>query len=118
MIFTRREFYQGGGALTERTVGQGRVLHFGGTFTPENTAGFLEYAGVLSPWEELVSLPESCEIAVRQKAGKQYLFVLNYAWQAQRICLKKSMKDMDSGKPVEGEVTLPAFGTMVYEILC
>ncbi len=111
-----RDYYQGQAALIERRAGQGRVLHFGGTFTPQNTVEFLRYAGVLSPWERLVSLPEDCEIAVRQKNEKLFLFVLNYAWEERTICLKKPVKDMDTGKRAEGEVVLPAFGTVVYEI--
>ena len=111
-----RDFYQGRPALIERGYGKGKVLHHGGTFTGANTTKFLEYAGVLSPWKELVCLPDDCELAVREKDGKQYLFVLNYAWDARKICLKKPVTDLDSGSIMEGEVELPAFGTKVYEI--
>jgi beta-galactosidase len=53
---------------------------------------------------------------VRRKDQKQYLFVLNYSRDAQKICLKKSVKDMDTGLTVDGEEILPPFGCRVYEI--
>ena len=111
-----RDFYQGAAALIERRYGKGNVLHFGGTFTQENTVKFLAYAGVLSPWDDVVSLPGSCELVVRKKDQQIYLFLLNYAWEAQEICLKQGMTDMDTGLLAEGAVTLPAFGTKVYRL--
>lgn len=111
-----RDYYQGSAALIKREYGKGKVLHFGGTFTFDNVVQFLRYTQALSPWEDLVCLPEDCEIAVRKKNHKQYLFILNYSWNAQKICLKKSVKDMDSGLAATGEVELPPFGTRVYEI--
>ena len=110
------DFYKGSAALIERSYGKGKVLHFGGTFTCGNVRQFLEYTGVLSPWQDLVSLPESCELVVREKDSRQYLFVLNYAWEAQKICLKKTVSDLDTGLSAEGEVELPAFGTKVYAL--
>ena len=111
-----RDYYQGMPALAGRTVGKGKVLHFGGTFTEENVRRFLEYAGVLSPWRDLIELPEACELAVREKEGKTWLFVLNYAWEPQTVCLKKRMKDLETGIEESGDVELPAFGTKVYEV--
>ena len=67
---------------------------------------------------ELITLPEECELAVREKDGKTWLFVLNYAWEPQTICLKRRMKDMETGLVSEGNVELPAYGTKVYEVLC
>ncbi len=115
LAYYDRDYYQGAPALIVRKVGQGRILHFGGTFTPENAEHFLDYAGILSPYKDLIELPQECELAVREKDGKQYLFVLNYAWQTQSISLKKAMKDLDGGTMAEGDIDLPPFGTRVFE---
>ena len=108
------DYYKGSAALIERKVGKGRVLHFGGTFTAENTKAFLRYAGICSPYEEYVELPEECELVIREKEGRTYLFVLNYTRQPQKIFLKRSVVDMDTGADSCGEVCLPAYGTKVY----
>ena len=110
-----RDYYQGSPALLEREYGKGRILQFGGTFTFENVTRFLEYTKVLSPWSDLVCLPEECEIAVRARGQKQYLFVLNYSKAVQEICLKKCVRDMDTDLEVEGSVELPPFAVKVYE---
>ncbi len=121
-----KDFYKGNAALIERRAGNGKVLHFGGTFTFENTKKFLEYAGVLSPWKDVIDAPADIEIAVREtapmnvegsgKSSRQYLFVLNYAWNEQTICLKKDVKDMDTGLITTGEIKLPAFAAKVFEL--
>lgn len=109
-----KDFYQGRTALVENTVGKGKVIHFGGTFTRNNTVDFLEYAGVLTPYAELIQLPEECELAVKEKNGKQYLFVLNYSSKEQKITLKKNMTDMDTKAEAMGEIVLKAYETKVY----
>lgn len=60
-------YYAGKPALIETKCGKGRVLHFGGTFTRENVRVFLKYAGILSPFSEIVSAPEECEIGGAEK---------------------------------------------------
>lgn len=109
-------YYQGEPALVETPCGAGRVLHFGGTFTRENVKAFLKATGALSPWDGLLSLPEGCELAVREKDGKQFVFVLNYQKEAQTITLNQEMTDLDDGSRVQGEVTLAAYETKVYRL--
>lgn len=109
-------YYAGAPALIERRAGAGKVLHFGGTFTRENVTEFLSCNNVKAPWSEILELPEDCEIAVREKDGRKYAFVLNYAWTEQTISVKRTLTDLDSGETVQGEITLKAFETKVYQI--
>ena len=78
--------------------------------------GIPEAPGALSPWDGLLSLPEGCELAVREKDGKQFVFVLNYQKEAQTITLNQEMTDLDDGSRVQGEVTLAAYETKVYRL--
>lgn len=109
-------YYAGKPALIETECGKGKVLHFGGTFTRENVKNFLKYTGVLEPFADTVKVPEECEIAVRRKDDIQYLFVLNFSRQTRKITLEKAATDLDSGEKTEGEITLPAYGTKVYQL--
>ena len=109
-------YYAGSPAMIETVAGKGRVIHFGGTFTRENIKDFLAYAGVLTPFKDIVTLPEECEIAVREKAGVRYLFVMNYAETACTFVLHQTATDLDDGGSVCGEVALPAYGTKVYRL--
>ncbi|MCD8218319.1 MAG: beta-galactosidase trimerization domain-containing protein, partial [Clostridiales bacterium] len=107
-------YFAGRPALIETAVGAGRALHFGGTFTRENTRTFLDYAGTAEPFADQITVPAACEIALREKEGKQYFFVLNYTDQPQTIILQEEKTDMDTGDRVSGEVRLQAYGTKVY----
>jgi beta-galactosidase len=110
-------YYEGRPALIETTVGAGKVLHFGGTFTRDNTKAFLNYAGVLNLHQNVIELPKECELAVREKDGKTYLFVLNYSSSAQEINVKQRAVDLDTGEEVQGQIPLKPYETKVYRIL-
>lgn len=110
-------YYAGEAAVIETKAGEGRVLHFGGTFTRSNARSFLEYAGVLEPFSGIVEAPGECEIALRRKGSAEYLFVLNYDKAPKEVLLKKDMADMDFGENVTGTVTLPPYGTKVYRVV-
>lgn len=109
-------YYKGSPAMIETRYGKGRIIHFGGTFTRENMRDFLEYVGMLSPWKDFVELPEECEICVREKDGRQYLFILNFSSKEQKIDLKKTMTDLDDDRKVEGSVTFAPYETKVYQV--
>ena len=111
-----KDFYQGRAALIETPAGKGRVLHFGGSFTRDTAAAFMEYTGVISPCAETIALPEACELAVKAKDGQTWLFVLNYAATEQEIELKKTMTDLDNGQQVTGKICLAPYETKVYRM--
>ena len=72
-------YYAGEAALTERRVGKGRVLHLGRAFSGNSLPELLTYAGVLSPFMELIEADGSdAELSLRQKNGRYFLFVLNF----------------------------------------
>ncbi len=107
-------YYEGEPALIETALGKGKTLHFGGTFTRQNTAAFLRYADVITPWKDLADLPATCELALRKKGDAQYLFVLNYEATPQTINVKQPMIDLDTDETVSGPVVLSAYETKVY----
>lgn len=107
-------YYEGTPGLIRNSLGEGTAYYFGAAFT-ERTAGiFLKKLGMAEPWKEVLELPEECELAVREKDGKQYYFVLNYKKTPARISLKRELTDLYSGNTVSGEQVLEAFGTAVY----
>lgn len=109
-------YYAGEAALIETRSGKGRVLHFGGVFTRENLKVFFEYMGILEPYSDLVKAPAECEIGIRRKGDREYLFVLNFDKKEKEISLMQNVIDMDTEEKKEGKVTLPAYGTKVYRV--
>lgn len=109
-------YYAGSPAMIERRAGEGRVIHFGGTFARETVDAVLEYLGLREPWREVIQLPEACEIAVRERDGERFFFVLNYGWKNAEMALKQSLVDLDDGQAVCGKVSLKPFETRVYRM--
>ena len=109
-------YYAGKPALVCRRVGKGSVIHFGGTFCRETVDALLDFLSAREPWRDVIALPGDCELAVREKDGTQYLFVLNYGWQGVEIELRRPATDVDDGQRVQGRVALGAFETRVYRL--
>ena len=109
-------YYRGEAALTRHAYGKGQVLHLGSTFTREGFKELLAYAGALEPFREIVTAPEDVEVVLREKDGQRFLFVLNFMAEERTITLLRSGTLLYTGETVQGEVTLPAFGTAVYQV--
>ena len=110
-------YFKGEPALTEHPYGAGRVLHWGAGFSVAAVRKLLAYTGVAAPCHDIVNLPENVELVVREKDGKQYLFLLNYKSWEETIRLHKPMKSLLSGHVCEGSLTLPPYGVDVFEII-
>lgn len=107
-------YYAGSPALLRHRVEAGEVFHFGGTFTRQTVAYFLQKLGIADPWQDVFKLPEDCELCVREKDGTLYFFVLNYAAQPVEIHLSTALRDLEDSTTAQGTVTLPAYGVKVY----
>ena len=110
-------YYAGRAALTERRLGKGRVLHFGSSFSRGTVKRLLEYTGVLEPFQKWIHAPEGVEVALRRKDNRQFLFVLNFQPVVQMITLKQPAVLLYTGRQIQGEISLPPFGTAVYELM-
>jgi beta-galactosidase len=107
-------YYAGKGALIRNSFGKGTVYYFGGAFNRETAKTFLEKLDMAEPYRGVIELPEDCEIAVRGKDDKKYLFVLNYSKRSQTVVLKKELTDLYSGKVLSGAIELAPYGTAVF----
>lgn len=109
-------YYAGKAVLIEHNVGKGKVLHLGSAFSRETATQLIEYTGVARPHRTLIDAPEDIEVILRRKGTKNFLFVLNYTSHEVTYMLKKKMQLLYTGEWMDGEVTLPAYGTAVYEV--
>ena len=107
-------YYAGSPGLICNVLGAGKVYYFGAAFTEETARVFLEKLGAASPYADVLELPRECELAVREKDGRKYYFVLNYKKTPVKIQVKEALVDLYTGETVSGQVELEAFGTKVY----
>lgn len=107
-------YYKGEPGLIKNGYGKGFVYYFGGAFTRKTAMIFLNKLGIVSPYKNLIELPEVCEIAIRKKESSEYIFVLNYSQNAVKIRLKKKLTELYYDNEEFGEVWLQPYETKVY----
>lgn len=106
-------YFDGQPAIVENTLGRGKALYFGSAFTHESAEKLLAHFSLKSPWLNYIKLPDCCELAVREKEGNRFIFVLNYGSEKTTVSLKISIKDLLSGKKLKGDVALDGYGVLV-----
>lgn len=109
-------YYAGTPALIKNSFGKGEAYYFGGAFAPDTVRKFAEKLHIAEPYRALVELSESCELAVREKEGGQFLFVLNYKPEEAEITLKRTVTDLFTGESVNGAVVLSPYQAKVYRV--
>ncbi len=110
-------YYAGKPVLTEHRFGKGRVLHFGSCFDRETVKAMLTYLDVCDPMKNTVTTPEEVELIPREKDGKRFVFALNYASTPETVTLHKPMIHLYTGESQQGTISLPPYGTAVWEDL-
>lgn len=108
------DYYQGQPALVKKAYGKGMVYTLGTTFSEKNARAIFEILGIAESYSELFDLTEKCELAVREKDGKRWYFVLNYLRETVEISLKKEMTEIISGNKMNGTIKVPPFGVFVF----
>ena len=109
-------YYAGCPALIRNRFGKGEAYYFGGAFAEDTVRVFLDKLGESEPYEEWIRLPESCELAVREKGGKKYLFVLNYSAEQAEITLKTDMRNLFTGEREMGQIVVEKYGVRIYVV--
>ena len=107
-------YYQGCAGLLRKKLGKGSVYYFGAAFTQETAAAFLKKLGMAESFSEYLDAPPECELALREKDGKKWLFVLNYQNSPVALRLKSSLKEVFSQEEKSGEIEMKPFETMVF----
>ena len=109
-------FLEGEPVLTERRIGEGRVLHFGGVFTRQASRRFLKNLDLAEPYSDLIKATDEVEIVGRVKDGGKWLFVLNYLPEEAEIRLSEKMVSLLDGSEAEGHVRIPPYGVAVFRV--
>ncbi len=110
------EYFSGEGALVSSETGSGKVYYYGSAFSEQAARVFLEKLGAADPLRDTLTLPQEVELAVREKDGKRYAFLLNYAKHEAELVFRRPCRDLLSGELLSGKTVLPAFGVFVAEL--
>ena len=110
-------YFAGGPALTMHALGKGRCLHLGSTFHRKTVQMLFARLGLHMAFDAWIDAPTQVELVLREIAGRQYLFVLNYLKTEAELYLKVPMKNVLTGTTDESVTTLPPYGAAVYSPL-
>ena len=108
-------YFKGRPGLTVHKIGKGKAYYFGAAFNEKSAAVFLKKFGIENPFNIIVDAPEGCELAIREKNGANYLFMLNYLNSKAKVDLKTSVLDLFTGNLVTGQILLNEFETKVFK---
>lgn len=112
------DFYAGGPAVTENSVGQGRAYYI----ATDAEARFLDdfYGRLLQAQNiaPLLDAPAGVEVALRETDQRRLLFVLNHNADAAQVALPAAQHFYDhlSERQVDGMLELPAYGVSLLEV--
>ncbi|WP_100404707.1 beta-galactosidase [Bacillus solitudinis] len=106
-------YYEGKSALTKHAYGKGSAYYLGGGFNLDIALMLLSELQLETPIKSM-TLPEKVELAIRTKAGQQFIFLLNYAHQPQEIFLEEKMVDLLSGQTLESHVTMKPYDVYIF----
>ncbi len=109
-------YYAGTPALIRNRVGKGEACYFGGAFALDTAELFVQKLGIGEPYAEVMEIPAGCELAVREKKGTKYLFVLNYGKDPAEIVLKTGLRELLAGEIRYGAQVLEPYGVRIYKI--
>ena len=108
------DFYAGMPAVTENRLGKGRVIYLAARaeqkFLDLLYERLLRDAGVAP----IVDAPAGVVVKEREKDGKKYTFLLNFAGQDVRMAVPEGL-DLVSGARVRGETALANRQVMIVE---
>ena len=108
------DFYAGMPAVTENRLGKGRVIYLAARaeqkFLDLLYERLLRDAGVAP----IVDAPAGVIVKEREKDGKKYTFLLNFAGQDVRMAVPEGL-DLVSGARVRGETALKNRQVMIVE---
>ncbi len=106
-------YYKGVCAFSQRTVGAGKAMYFGGAFGEDTARAILKREGIGAPdgWDRILDLPEGVGLTVRG----EYAFLLNYTEETQRIPCGEALRNLIAEADVNGELILAPLDVAVLE---
>lgn len=110
------DYYAGKPALTVNPWGEGKAYYFGAAFSVQAAKMLLSKLGITETYREMITLPESCEVAVRKSESERVMFVLNYSAAEAEVQLQKPLYELFTGTQICGPSKIEPFGVMALRL--
>lgn len=107
------DYYKDQPAITFNSYGEGTAVYVGSAFGVQTARTLIHKLKISAPCGEKIDIPEACELAIRERDGKEYVFILNYSAQEQTLIFKTDYFDLITGKEILGERKLQPYDVLV-----
>src|ERR1700716_4351695 len=104
------DYYAGQPAVTLHQKGQGRVIHFGSFFTPQNVTALLDALAIQDPFAAWAEIPAEVQAVVRSNGAERFCFLLNFTPKPQAVTFRGSAFDLLEGQNFQGHAEIPPYG--------
>ncbi len=110
-------YFDGEAALVRKQyAGGGAAYYLGGGFGEDTARAILDHLGVAEPYASSVRCPKEVELAVREKDGARYCFLLNYSKVEQPVQVGQGVRDAATGEAITADFVLEPYGVRVLTI--
>lgn len=111
------DYYAGKPALTRNSYGSGEAYYYGAAFSRDVADALISRLGIEPATKDWAVLPAGVEIAIREKNGRRFAFLLNYANEAAKAQLLRETNDLLSGeKLAAGELIIEPYGVKILQL--
>jgi beta-galactosidase len=110
------DYYAGQPAVTLHQRGQGRVIHFGSFFTPQNATALLDALAIHDPFAAWAEIPADVQAVPRSNGAERFCFLLNFTNRPQPVTFKKSAFDLLDGQRLQGQSEIPPYGVRLVAV--
>jgi beta-galactosidase len=110
-----KDFYAGRPAITMNTFGLGKAVYIGTMSHQHFYNDLVVWLRQMCSLHQLLKVPESVEVSMREKEGTRVFFLLNHQSTPVRIQFYKPMHDFLTGNTFSGNYDLPPHGVLVLD---
>jgi beta-galactosidase len=106
-------YYAANPAVTLHRKGEGRVIHFGNFFTPENVSALLDTLDIQDPLLEWADIPAEIQVTKRSGSTEQFWVLLNFTDATQTVVFKETVLDLLGGGKRQGHTEIQPYGVLI-----
>jgi beta-galactosidase len=110
-----RDFYAGRPAMTLMEYGRGKAIYIATTSQQGFYYDLVTWLSSLCGLHQLLKVPETVEVSMRQKDNRKFFFLLNHQSSPVRIVFYKPMHDYLTERTFSGNYDLPSHGVLVLD---